>query len=180
MNLKLCLGVAANIVIVTASTAAEPGGLPIPDAVSALKGCWRGVGEVVGKQVVVALNSKLILQDAISTVDVESSAVADTKDRYSAHLIFGSADRRAAERGNDIVGFWSDSFGGAYTALGRGKSRAHGFDITYQYPDDAFVNRWTRSADELMWSIVARDRKGVEKPFAAYALKKVTCTLAPP
>ena len=180
MSPKACVAVAANLAVIALSTAAEPAAVPIPAAVVALNGCWRGVGAVGSKQVVVAIDSRLILQDAMSTVDVESSAVADPKDRYSAHLIFGGADRHASDQGDDIVGFWADSFGGAYTALGRGKSRTHGFDMTYPYPDADFVNRWTRSGDQLAWSIVARDSKGVEKPFATYALTKVSCPLASP
>jgi hypothetical protein len=180
MTPKLCLAVVTNFVVVAVSAAAEPGAVPIPDAVTALGGCWRGVGEAVGKPVVVALSSKLILQDAMFTVDVESSAVADPKDRYSAHLIFGSANRQTDEHGVGIIGFWADSFGGAYTALGRGESRPDGFEITYQYPDDAFVNRWTRSGNRLWWSIVARDSKGAEKAFATYVLNKAPCAPATP
>jgi len=175
---RLCFALAANLVVAAASNAAEPGAAPIPAAVSALKGCWRGGGEAVSKQVVVALRAKPILQDAMFTVDVESSAVADPKDRYSAHLIFGGADRRGDRDGDDITGFWADSFGGAYTALGQGKSRWNGFDVTYQYPDDAFVNRWTLSGDRLTWTIVARHATGSEKAFATYAMNRASC--APP
>jgi hypothetical protein len=176
----LCLAVAANLVFVAASNAGEPGAVPIPEAVIALKGCWRGDGNAVGKPVVVALDAKPILQDAMFTVDVDSTALADPKDRYSAHLIFGSADRRADGQGDDIVGFWADSFGGAYTALGRGKSRPDGFDMTYPYPDAAFLNRWKRSGDRLMWTIVSRDRAGAEKVFATYAMNRAPCTPASP
>jgi hypothetical protein len=177
---RLCLALAANVVVVAASNAAEPGAASIPSSVSALKGCWRGVGEAVGKRVLVALSAKPILQGAMFTVDVESSAIADPKDRYSAHLIFGGGDRGADGRGDDITGFWADSFGGAYTAAGRGKSRQDGFDVTYPYPDDAFVNRWTLSGDRLTWTIVARDRKGLEKPFASYAMSRAPCAPASP
>jgi hypothetical protein len=175
MILKLCLAAAASVVVVAGSTAAEPGVVPVPGAVSALKGCWRGVGEAVGKRVVVALNAKPILQNAMFTVDVDSSAAGDPNDQYVAHLIFGGADAGADKTGNDIVGFWADDFGGAYTSLGRGKSSPHGFEITYPYPDAAYVNRWRLSGDDLNWSIVERDPKGVEKAFATYTMNKVSC-----
>jgi len=180
MSPKACVAVAANLAVIALSTAAEPAAVPIPAAVAALNGCWRGVGAVGSKQVVVAIDSRLILQDAMSTVDVESSAVADPKDRYSAHLIFGGADRHASDQGDDIVGFWADSFGGAYTATGRGRSRQDGFDVTYPYPDSAFVNRWTLSGDRLTWTIVARDQKGLEKPFASYTMTRASCAPASP
>ena len=176
---RLCVAVAANFFVVAAAGAAQPGAAPIPNGVVAINGCWRGEGNAVGK-VFVALDAKPILQGAMFRVDVESSAIADPKDRYSAHLIFGSADQRADRRGDDIVGFWADSFGGAYTALGRGKSHADGFDMTYPYPDATFVNRWRLSVDRLTWTIFARDRGGAERPFADYAMNRVLCTSASP
>ncbi len=174
---RLCLGLAVNVVVATASNAAEPGAARAPGALSALKGCWRGAGEAVGKRVVVALIARPIPQDAMFAFDVESSAEANPKDRYSAHLLFGGADQSADADGDDITGFWADSFGGAYTATGRGKTRQDGFDVTYPYPDDTFVNRWRLSGDRLTWTIVARDRKGQEKAFAHYAMTKVPCAV---
>ena len=173
---KLIFAIAAGLAAATSSTAAQPGATPVPSALSALQGCWRGVGEVGKKQVVVALASRAILDGAMVVVDVDSSAAADPKDRYSAHLIFGGADPRPD--GDDIMGFWADSFGGAYTALGRGKSRPDGFEITYLYPGDAFVNRWTLSGEQLKWSIVERAGQQAEKVFASYALKKAPCNPA--
>ena len=172
---RLCFALLANMLAVTASVAAAPGAVPVPDAVIALKGCWLGVGQAVGKPVTVALRSRAILQDAMVVVDVESSALADPRDRYSAHLLFGSARERADEQGDDIMGFWSDSFGGAFTALGRGSSRSDGFDIVYRYPDSDFINRWTLSGDKLTWLIVERTPKRVDKVFATYRLSRAPC-----
>jgi hypothetical protein len=176
---KLCLVLIAGMAVVTASRAAPPDAVPVPAAVAALKGCWRGVGEVSGKRVVVALDAEPIVQGAMFVLEVESSAVADPKDRYSAHLVLGGGAASAGQPGGDVVGFWADSFGGAYTALGRGQSRPDGFDITYPYPGDDFVNRWTLSGDRLTWSIVARNPRGVEAPFASYVMTRSACRPAP-
>lgn len=108
-------------------------------------------------------------------LDVESSALADAKDRYSAHLIFGGASKQGGMATDHVVGFWTDSFGGGFAASGRGESVSGGFDITYQYPDDAFVNRWRQTGDQLLWVIVMQDGKGVEAPFASYTLRKSAC-----
>ncbi len=105
-------------------------------------------------------------------------AAADTTDRYSAHLIFGGASKRAGTSSDQVVGFWADSFGGGFSALGRGESIPGGFDITYQYADDAFVNRWRLAGGQLSWVIVARDAKGVDGPFASYSLVRTACTPA--
>jgi hypothetical protein len=148
--------------------------------VAKVNGCWRGLGHVGMKAVAVALRSKPILDDAMVTIDVVSNAVADPNDRYSAHLVFGGAAPRAGEHGADIVSFWSDSFGGDYTALGRGQSRPDGFDVSYEYPADTYINRWTLAGENLTWKIVARDSKGQERPFADYALSRTPCPAAEP
>jgi hypothetical protein len=176
MNTKLCI---AMVLLAASSSgqAMEPGGAPVPTSVSALTGCWEGQGAVMGKAVAIAVNAYPIVQDAMLAVEAASSALADPQDQYAAHLVLGGTGKPAGTAAESIAGYWTDSFGGASAAMGRGESRAGGFDVTYQYPDDAFVNRWRISGDQLTWHIVARDRKGVEKPFASYALHKTACRL---
>lgn len=76
------------------------------------------------------------------------------------------------------MGYWSDSFGGAFATSGQGETRPDGFDMTYHYTDDAFVNHWRFLSDGIVWRIIARDGKGVEKPFASYSLHKASCRAA--
>lgn len=172
----------AIILLAASSTAqsAEPGATPVPAAVLALTGCWEGDGEVMGKRVAVAVSAYPIVQDAMLAIEAASSAFADPQDQYAAHLIFGGdasppPKSGAKTSGDRIVGYWADSFGGAFAATGRGESRAGGFDITYRYADKAFLNRWRGTGDQRTWQIVAQDRKGVETPFASYMLRKKEC-----
>ena len=174
---KLCCAGAALLAASSAAHSAEPGSTPVPAPIIALKGCWEGTGEVMSKPVTIAILAKPIVQDAMLALDVESIAVADSKDRYSAHLIFGGASNQPGQTADQIVGYWADSFGGAFAASGHGESRSDGFNVTYQYPDDAFVNRWQLSRNHLTWQIVARDGNNVEKPFASYSLDRVACRL---
>lgn len=153
----------------------EPSAPPVPSRVIALGGCWAGRGEVMGKPVTTTAVAKPIVQGAMLALDAESSALMDPSDRYSAHLIFGGAGERRGTTADQIIGFWTDSFGGAFAASGRGESRPDGFDITYRYADNAFVNRWRFAGDRLTWHITARDRKGAETPFAHYSLQKTAC-----
>ena len=166
-----------------AAGSAEPGAAPVPAAVIALSGCWTGKGAVMGKPVAIALSAYPIVQDAMLAVEAASSALADPSDDYAAHLIFGGDTRgptpsAAKPTGDRIVGYWADSFGGAFAATGRGESRAGGFDITYRYANGSFVNRWRGAGDRLTWQIVSVDRKGRETPFAHYALTKTACRSA--
>jgi hypothetical protein len=172
---KLCCAATALVALSSVVDAAEPGTTQVPKSVAATIGCWSGRGEVMTKSVTAAVTAKLIVQDALLSLDAESSALADPTDRYSAHLIVGGTDKQPGATADQIVGFWADSFGGAFTATGRGEGHPSGFDIIYQYADNAFVNRWRISGDHLTWQIAARDQNGVEKPFASYSLHKAAC-----
>lgn len=165
----------AVLALTSIADAAEPGATPVPQSVIATIGCWAGHGDVMGKQVTINIVSKPIVQDAMLALDAQSVAALDAKDIYAAHLIFGGSDQQPGATSDPIIGFWADSFGGAFTASGAGQARSEGFDITYRYSKDAFVNRWRISGDRLTWQIVAQDKNGVEKPFANYSLARTEC-----
>lgn len=153
----------------------DPPPAPVPAEVSALEGCWRGAGEVMGKAVEITLAAKPVALGTMLTVDADSRAKADPKDRYAAHLVFGG--RGAALKGGEpagVSGFWSDSFGGDFTAVGQGAAQPGGFDIAYAYPDASYVNRWRRDGDRLTWTIVAQSG-AKEAPFARYELTRTSC-----
>ncbi|WP_148649407.1 hypothetical protein [Novosphingobium barchaimii] len=130
---------------------------------------------MTGKPVALAVNAYLIVQGAMLAIEAVSSAIDDPDDQYAAHLVFGGTGKQSGPKADQIVGYWADSFGGAFAAPGRGIGSADGIEMTYQYSDNAFVNRWRISGDRLTWQIAARDRKGVEKPFASYVLHKAAC-----
>lgn len=165
----------ALVAMTGVARAEDPPPAPIPTAVKALEGCWRGSGDVMGKPVEIALAVKPVALGTALTVDADSRAKADPADRYAAHLVLagrGPAPKDGPASG--VSGFWADSFGGDFTAIGRGEAVPGGFDITYPYPDAAFVNRWRLDGGKLSWSIVAR-ADGKDAPFAAYALSRVAC-----
>ncbi|MCK5909723.1 MAG: hypothetical protein KAG62_07205 [Caulobacter sp.] len=155
--------------------AEDPPPAPIPVAVKALEGCWRGAGEVMGKPVDITLAVKPAGLGTLVTVDADSRAKADPADRYAAHLILaGRGPTPKDGPATGVSGFWADSFGGDFTAVGKGEAVSGGFDITYPYPDAAFVNRWRLDGGKLSWSIVAR-AGGKDAPFTAYAMTRVAC-----
>lgn len=161
--------------MVGAAWADDPPPAPVPAEVRALEGCWRGAGDVMGKAVEITLAARPVALATMLTVDADSHATADPKDRYAAHLVLGgkgAAPKDGAPTG--ISGFWSDSFGGDFTAVGQGAAVQGGFDVAYAYPDAAFVNRWRRDGDRLTWTIVARTG-AKESPFARYALSRSAC-----
>ena len=155
-----------------AAKADEPARLPA--TLRQLEGCWQGSGEVMGTPVATTARAHPVALDAILAFETNSVATGDATDRYGAHLVFGGG--KAAD---EVTGFWSDSFGGSMTATGTGRFEPGGFEIGYRYSDAEFVNRWQIDDARLGWVIVARDGKGVEKPFASYTLQRVSCPVAP-
>lgn len=153
----------------------DPPPAPVPAQVRALEGCWTGAGQVMGKAVTIALAAKPITEGTMFLVEARSHALADSKDRYAAHLVFGG--KGPAPKGGEataVSGFWIDSFGGDFTATGVGAATPEGFEIAYAYPDASFVNRWRRAGETLSWTIVAKTAKA-ENAFARYDLKLAPC-----
>ncbi|CAN5304675.1 hypothetical protein BH10PSE4_BH10PSE4_13750 [soil metagenome] len=142
--------------------------------VTALTGCWRGTGAVMGKPVTIVLSVKPIVDGAMVMVEADSHATADPADRYAAHLLFAARTAKANDPAT-ISGFWADSFGGDYTATGLGSPTKDGFEMAYAYPDASFVNRWTLTNQHLEWRIVAKTGSAPEKAFSAYTLTKAAC-----
>src|SRR4051812_827770 len=68
----------------------------VPAQVTALTGCWRGTGEVMGKPVAIDLTARPVALGAMFLIETESQAKADPADRYAAHLVIGT---RAAKAG---------------------------------------------------------------------------------
>ena len=145
----------------------------LPAQVTALTGCWRGTGEVMGKPVTITLTAKPITLDALFLIETESQAKADPADRYAAHLVIGAKAPKGAFPAM-LTGYWADSFGGDYTATGAGAVRENGFELSYSYPPSSFLNRWTLAGDRLDWRITARDG-AKEQAFAHYEATRVAC-----
>ena len=72
-------------------------------------------------------------------------------------------------------GATTEGFGGTFATTGTGSVQPGGFDISYQYPDSLFINRWRMDQVGLRWEITARDAKGKEAPFAAYIMTRAAC-----
>lgn len=159
----------------SAANGAEPGSLPLPSGVAALQGCWQGTGAVMDKPVTITLSARPIVLGAMFVVDAQSTARADPQDRYAAQLTFGGAKKPTGASTDPITGFWADSFGGSFATSGSGANRPDGFDMTYPYPDAAFVNQWRQTGDRLTWTIVAHQADGQDSPFARYTLTRVPC-----
>lgn len=172
MTKPICSAFLGLLAILNPAKAGEAHAPPLPGIFDSLEGCWQGNGNVSGKPVGIALHIEPMLLGAMFAVDVDSSAIAKSSDRYQAHLLFGS---KGSDK-NALWGFWSDSFGADFTANGDGRASVDGFEVAYHYPDVAYVNRWRVRNGHLNWSIVSKSADAKEKPFAAYELRRTKCS----
>ena len=173
-------GVAAFAALLAGTaTAQTPRPAPIPRALQDILGCWSGTGDAIGKHVSVALNARAILDGAMVTIDVQSHTIGDEKDRYSAHLVFGGLDRPAPVDRDDVVSFWSDTFGGSYAIMGQGRSNNDSLEVSYNYPTATFVDRWRLEQAQLTWLIIQHGKTGPGKPFATYRMIRAACSTPP-
>jgi len=168
-------GALAALLSLTAGSALAQDAPPpqLPTQVTALAGCWQGTGEVMGKPVTLAVTAKPIALGAMFLIETESQAKADPADRYAAHLVIGVRAPKGAFPAT-LSSFWSDSFGGDYTATGAGAVREDGFEIAYPYPPSSFLNRWTLKGDRLAWEITAREGDKAQA-FARYEAVRIAC-----
>lgn len=156
----------------TAAKAAEHKTTPVPAIITAMAGCWQGEGEVMGKPVTLRLVAKPVALGAMVTFDFESTAKANPKDRYAAHLIFGGGDNTLSGYVKEaIVSFWADSFGGAFAKTGRGRIHPDGFEVAY----GTLTDTWKISGTTATWQIIEHDGGSKPETFAQYSMTKTTC-----
>ncbi|MEH0196106.1 hypothetical protein V7S57_09935 [Caulobacter sp. CCNWLY153] len=174
MRVPVSLLALSASMVAAAARAEDPPPTPPPAEVSALAGCWKGEGTVMGKPVTIALSARPIVGGAMMLVEADSVAKADPADTYAAHLLLGGRTTKAGEPAV-IVGLWADSFGGDGASQGAGKVAPNGFEVSYPYGEAAFVNRWARAGEHLSWSIVMRGASGREQGFASYEFVRAGC-----
>lgn len=152
--------------------ALEPGVPPVPPMVTGLVGCWQGEGDVGGKPIWISLRVYPVADGGFVAIDSLSIANSDPNDRYQTHLLFGGS---GTDDGRGITAFWSDSFGGAYSATGAGLVVDGGFVVTYRYSERTFMNEWLVGDGSLTWTVTVRGPDGHETSFARNQLRPVPC-----
>ncbi|HEY3812694.1 MAG TPA: hypothetical protein VGL66_05675 [Caulobacteraceae bacterium] len=160
-SIALVLGFAS------AGNAADSDADTAKTAVNALIGCYAGPGQVRG----VATDNTVVIRPYLDgkylTVAIASR---DKNHPYHAVVIIAWAG------GRKLTSFWTDSFGGEYSAPGSGAVDTDGsLEITYPYPDADFVNRFSRKDGGLSWTIAEKKHGAPETNFASYRLSPAYC-----
>jgi len=148
-----------------ATDVAQPPGLK---ALSGLVGCWKGPGQVRGKDATSIIRGSWHLGGRYFMLQVRSIV---PKSPYEAAIFYGAGEKPEA-----IGSAWTDTFGGLYQpSFGLGGLTDNGFSLDYHFPGAVYANRFTRVGKGWRWMIMEQKAGKPETVFARYDLTPTTC-----
>lgn len=159
--------VAALLVALGAAAHAEPTRAPFADdLLSNLEGDWRLVRQIRGEEVENSVDASWVLNHQFLRVHMK-----DVKDppAYEAIVLIGFDDD--AHR---YVAHWTDTWGGKFSALGRGTRKGTSIEFRFDYPDGPFFNTFTWNAEARTWTFRGenQDAEGKRSLFLLDTLKR--------
>lgn len=140
---------------------------PASDLFGSMEGCWQVDGVVQGKPARNLAKVSPRLGGRYSLLELHG---LDPADPYDAAIIMAPD-----EKPGSIVGYWLDSFGGAFSTSGRGRVEKDGMAIDFVYPDATFINQFSPEGEGWRWSIINRSSSGSESLFARYTMMRTSC-----
>jgi hypothetical protein len=156
-------------ILFAAALAAAPAGDPALKDLRDLEGCWSAPGEVRGKATKNRVRGAWRVGDKFMVIQLNST---DDKDPYAAEIPIG-----AGEKPGELVSYWMDSTGGAFSTSGKGRLEADGFTLTYHYPEADYVNVWRRAGKGWRWTITETAPGKPSREFAHYDLLPSGCSI---
>ena len=169
--------VAAGLVAATlvGGAAEAQQGARLDDALlQKLEGRWDLVREVRGEVVRNTLEASWVLNHQFLQVHMLDTAKPPA---YEALVLIGF-DARTQE----YVAHWTDSWGGEFAAVGRGRRQGDAVEFRFEYPDGPFFNTFRWDATNGSWTFVGGnvDRDGRRVPFLKDRLTRAARDDAPP
>lgn len=161
--------VAAMLValVAGAASAEPPARAPFQDdLISNLEGRWDLVRQIRGKEVRNTVEARWVL--AHQFLELHMKDVTEPP-AYEAIVLIGH-DASA----NRYVAHWTDTWGGQFSALGRGTRTGHTIEFRFDYPDGPFFNTFTWNPDAKEWTFRGenQDAAGKRTLFLLDTLKR--------
>jgi hypothetical protein len=160
INLAL-LGAIAPASFAQQSTAVDgPRGRFEDDLIVNLEGRWKISRQIRGTTVENEARATWVLNHQFLQLHMRDVA---SPPRYEAIVLIGYvySDKQ-------YVAHWTDTFGGKFSALGRGVRRGNAIEFRFEYPEGPFFNTFTWHADRKEWvfRMESQDRSGERQLFA--------------
>lgn len=138
LALAACAGHAPrHVPVANAQAARDP-------YLAALVGDWHIQRTFADKTVPSSMDVRPVLDGEFIRLHMTS---LDPRDPYEAIVLVGF-DADSAE----YVAHWCDSFGPAYSAVGRGKRSANTLELRFDYPTGPFFNTWVHDPAADTWT----------------------------
>jgi hypothetical protein len=131
-----------------------------------LVGDWRIRRKIRGKEVENTATAKWVLNHQFLELHMKDVADPPT---YEAMVMIGYD--HATGR---YVAHWCDTYGGGFSAMGRGKRSGDSIEFEFQYPDGPFYNTFTWNAPAKSWicRMESQRKDGKRALFAVDTLRR--------
>jgi hypothetical protein len=130
------------------------------DLISKLEGEWLIDRQVRGTTAKNTLSATWVLSHQFLQLHMKDTALPS---RYEAIVLIGYIYASA-----EYVAHWTDTFGGKFSAIGKGKRVGNSIEFRFEYPDGPFFNTFTWNPDLSTWQmrLESQDTQGKRSLFA--------------
>lgn len=129
------------------------------DLISKLEGTWDLTRTIRGTVVRNTVSANWVLNHQFLSVHMKD---VNEPSEYEAIVLIGyvHATRK-------YVAHWTDTYGGAYSAVGTGERKGNSIEFRFEYPDGPFFNTFTWASDTKQWTFRGEslDASGQRKLF---------------
>lgn len=134
--------------------------------IATLEGRWDIVRQIRGTEVRNTMTAAWVLNHQFLRLHMK-----DVKEppAYEAIVLIGYV-----HASKEYVAHWTDTFGGKFSAVGRGKRASDSIEFRFDYPDGPFYNTFTWQPERKGWvmRMESQDATGARKPFALDSLTR--------
>jgi len=130
------------------------------DLITKLEGEWLIDRQIRGTTTRNTLSATWVLSHQFLQLHMKDTALPS---RYEAIVLIGFV-----HASGEYVAHWTDTFGGKFSAVGKGKRTGNSVEFRFEYPDGPFFNTFTWNPDAGAWQmrLESQDTQGKRSLFA--------------
>ncbi len=136
------------------------------DLIENLVGQWKVSRQVGDRSVTNDLEARWVLEHQFLQIHMRDVRGAS---EYEALVLVGCMDPD-----KEYVAHWCDTFGGAFSSLGKGRRSGNAIAFEFPYSSGPFFNTWTWDPETKGWTfrMEQTDAHGKRVPFALDKLRR--------
>jgi hypothetical protein len=169
MNRRAFLVALLSVAIAGVASAADsdldgPKGRFEDDLISHLEGRWLLTRRIRGAEVRNDVTAAWVLNHQFLQLHMKDVAQPPS---YEAIVLIGFI-----HSSKQYVAHWTDTYGGKFSAVGKGIRSGNSIEFRFEYPDGPFFNTFSWSPDVSQWTFRMEnsDAQGSRRPFAVDTL----------